>query len=262
MILGLWLDQPLWLMFGTVALLFGAVSALLCALTWAAPTRPLMQWLGTGLVPTYFTAISMLLALMTGFVANDAWERQRQAAKVVQTERANALAIRDLSLATVSDMAPIRKALSDYLEGVVGDEWARMREGASSPAAGAALGRLLQTVSDPRIGTEGGAAAHAALLDAAMALRAARGERLALSDAQGDETKWLTLLVLAGLTLVAIALVHLDRPGAQATALTLFSVAVVTTLGLIAVHERPFDGPLALSPEPLRIARAGIPPQP
>ena len=26
-------------------------------------------------------------------------------------------------------------------------------------------------------------------------------------------------------------------------------------------HERPFDGPLALSPEPLRIARAVIPPQ-
>jgi hypothetical protein len=262
MILGLWLDQPLWLMFGTVALLFGAASALLCVMTWLAATRPLMRWLGTGLVPTYFTAISVLLALMTGFVANDAWERQRQAAKVVQTERANALAIRDLSLATVSDMAPIRKALAEYLEAVVGDEWVRMRDGESAPRAGAALGRLLQTVSDPKIGAEAGLPAQAALLDAAMALRAARGERLALSDAQGDETKWLTLIVLAGLTLVAIALVHLDNPGAQITSLTLFSIAVVTTLGLIALHERPFDGPVALSPEPLQIALAGIRPQP
>lgn len=261
MILGLWLDQPLWLMFASVSLLFVGASALLWLATRAAATRPLVLRLGTGLVPTYFTAISVLLALMTGFVANDAWERQRQAAKVVQSERASAMAILDLSLATVSDMAPIRRALGLYLEAVVGDEWARMGEGASSPKAGQALGRLLQAVADPAIGTEAGAAAQAALLDAAMALRAARGERLALSDAQGDETKWLTLLVLAGLTLVSIALVHLDRPGAQATALTLFSVAVVTTLGLIALHERPFDGPLALSPEPLRIARAVIPPQ-
>lgn len=262
MILGLWLDQPLWLMFGSVALLFGAASALLCLLSRAAATRPVMLRLGTGLVPTYFTAISVLLALMTGFVANDAWERQRQAAKVVQAERANARAILDLSLATVSDMAPIRQALAAYLEAVVGDEWARMGEGAHSPAAGQALGRLLQTVADPKIGTEGGAVAQAALLDAAMALRAARGERLALADAQGDETKWLTLLVLAGLTLVSLALVHLDKPGAQATALTLFSIAVVTTLGLIAVHERPFDGPLALSPAPLRIAWGATPAQP
>ena len=58
---------------------------------------------------------------------------------------------------------------------------------------------------------------------------------------------------------MALGLVHLERPGARITALTLFSLAVVTTLVLIAVHERPFDGPLALSPEPLRIARLAIP---
>lgn len=58
---------------------------------------------------------------------------------------------------------------------------------------------------------------------------------------------------------MALGLVHLERPGARITALTLFALAVVTTLVLIAVHERPFDGSLALSPEPLRIARTTIP---
>jgi len=32
----------------------------------------------------------------------------------------------------------------------------------------------------------------------------------------------------------------------------------VTTLGVIALHERPFDGPLALSSEPIRLARAAM----
>ncbi len=83
-----------------------------------------------------------------------------------------------------------------------------------------------------------------------MGLRTARGERLALSDAQSDQSKWLTLMVLAGLTLLAIGLVHLERPMAQATALTLFCLAMVTTLGVVALHERPFDGPMAMSLHP------------
>jgi len=40
------------------------------------------------------------------------------------------------------------------------------------------------------------------------------------------------------------------------TTLVLFSAAMVTTLGVIALHERPFDGPLALSPAPIERAKA------
>ncbi len=133
-----------------------------------------------------------------------------------------------------------------------------MGEGSYSPEASRRLGLLLEAVAAPVIATEAGSATHSALLSAAMALRAARGERLALSDASSDETKWLVLLILAGLTLTALSLVHAERPPAQATSLILFSVAMVATLGLVALHERPFDGPLALSAEPLRIALAAM----
>ena len=254
MLLTLWLDQPLWLIFGLLAALFFGTSLAFCALTRFRRTRPLLLRLGTGMVPTYFAAISVLLALLTGFVANDAWERQREAERVLQAERANARAIHDLSLAAASDMAGIRAKLAAYLDAVVRDEWPRMAEGGSSADAGERLSRLLEACADPRLGALSGAATHAALLTAAMALRAARGDRLALAEAHGDETKWLTLLILAGLTLAAIGLVHLDKPWAQASALTLFSAAMVATLGMIALHERPFDGPLALGPEPLAMA--------
>lgn len=259
MILGMWLDQPVWLMFAILAVPFLGVCGLLWLLTVWRRSRPLMLSLGTGIVAPYFNAISVLLALMTGFVANDAWERQRQASRVVQVERANARAVHDLSIATVSDMRGIRDALAAYLDAVVGEEWKTMaEEGRSSPQAGAALARLLQAVADPRVGTGAGLPAQSALLDAVMALRSARGERLALADTQGDGTKWLTLLVLAGLTLVALALIHLEKPRAQASALLLFATAMISTLGLIGLHERPFDGPLALGPDALRAARAAM----
>ncbi|GJD95639.1 bestrophin-like domain [Methylobacterium iners] len=255
MILGAWLDQPVWLIFTLLGASFAVVSGLLWLVSNLRPTQPLLRRLGLGIVAPYFNAISVMLALLTSFVANDAWERQRQASRIVQSERTNLLAAHDLSLATASDMSDIRKRLLAYAEALIADEWPRMTEGASSNAAGEALGALMQAVADPRHTTEAGAPAHAALLDAVMNLRAARGERLALSDAQGDQSKWLTLMVLAGLTLIALALIHVDKPVPQAVTLLLFSAAMVTTLGVIALHERPFDGPLALSAAPLESAR-------
>jgi len=254
-ILGLWLDLPVWLIFTTLGGVFAGATGLLVLLTNLPWTRPAMLRLGTGVVPTYFTAISVLLALLTGFVASDAWERQRQAARVVQNERSNLLAIHDLSLATVSDMREIRAALTAYADALLTDEWPKMTDGLSSPEAGAALGRLMAVAADPKHDVSG-QAAHALLLDAVMSLRTARGERLALSDAQGDQSKWLTLMVLAGLTLISIGLVHLERPVAQVTTLTLFSLAMVTTLGVVALHERPFDGPMAMSSAPIARAKA------
>lgn len=259
MVLTFWLDQPVWLMFVLLALPFLAVSALLWGLSAWRRSRPLVLSLGTGIVAPYFSAISVLLALLTGFVANDAWERQRAASRVVQSERANARTIYDFSIATASDMREIRHALVDYIDAVVGEEWPAMAvsAGPATPAS-AALARLLKAAADPKTGTEAGLSAQSTLLDAVMNLRAARGERLALADAKGDETKWLTLLVLAGLTLVALALVHVEKSRAQATVLVLFSCAMISTLGLIALHERPFDGPFALTPDALRGARAAM----
>ena len=256
MILAYWLDQPVWLIFTLLSAVFAAATGAICLLSVLRLTRPAMLTLGVGIVAPYFTAISVLLALLTGFVANDAWERQRQATKIVQTEKTNLLAAHDLSLATASNMSAIRTQLLAYAEALIDDEWPKMTDGASSARAGEALGRLMQAVADPRHTAEAGAAAHAALLDTVMNLRTARGDRLALSDAQGDQSKWLTLMVLAGLTLVAIGLIHVDKPWPQAMALILFAIAMVTTLGVIALHERPFDGPMALSSAPLQMARA------
>lgn len=259
MILGLWLDQPVWLMFTLLAVPFLGACAVLSSLTNWRRSRPLMQSFGIGIVAPYFNAISVLLALLTGFVANDAWERQRQASRVVQAERANARAVYDLSIATASDMSGIRASLAEYLDAVTGEEWIAMAgTGGSSHRASAALGHLLQAVADPKVGTEAGLPAQSTLLDAVMNLRSARGDRLSLAEAKDDETKWLTLLVLAGLTLVALALTHLEKPRAQATVLLLFATAMISTLGLIALHERPFDGPLALGPDALRAARAAM----
>ncbi len=255
MVLTYWLDQPVWLMFVILAAIFAVWIGILSALTVLRTTRPAMVKLGLGVVAPYFSALSVMLALLTSFVANDAWERQRQATRIVQSEKTNLLAAHDLSLATVSDMKSIRQKLTAYADALIEEEWPRMAEGDSSARAGEVLAGLMQLVADPRHTREAGAAPHAALLDAVMHLRAARGERLGLSDVRGDQTKWLTLMVLALLTLVALALIHVDKPWPQASAMILFAIGTVTTLGVIGMHERPFDGPMPVSAAPLETAR-------
>jgi hypothetical protein len=60
------------------------------------------------------------------------------------------------------------------------------------------------------------------------------------------------VLMLGIMTQIAIGLVHLQRRNAHLAALTVFSIAAVLTLGLIALQEHPFAGEVRLSPAPLQ----------
>ena len=123
-----WLELPTPLLFLTLAIGFGAAASAMFALSFSRRTS---AWARTfvGVAPSYFSAVATLLALMTGFVASDTWERQKQAARVLQSESDNVLAIYDLSLASAPDMAAVRDDLNEYVEAVISDEWYQMAAG-------------------------------------------------------------------------------------------------------------------------------------
>jgi hypothetical protein len=251
--LSFWLNQPIWLMFLILAAGF-LISALFIHIWSFGPwTRSSAVSFG-GVVAPYFTALSVLLALMTGFVASDTWERQRQADRILQSESDNVLAVYDLSLAAVSDRPSIREALRAYVEAVIKDEWPRMAISEASTKTGSALALLLQEVAKPEIGTAVGNPTQSALLNSVLRIRSDRGARLAINDHSIDDTKWLGLMILGLLTQIAIGVVHLERPRAQLAALMIFTAGLVSTLGLIAIHEWPFDGPTAIKPSALEAA--------
>lgn len=260
MLIELWLDQPVWLILASLAGLFAATSLLIVFLTHGPLTR---RWTSrlSGVVAPFFSSVAILFALLTGFLASDAWERNRQAARSILTERDALVAIQDLSFAAVSDMASLRSAARRYLGAVVNDEWPLLADGKSSPKAALALRELLRETADPRLTDDLGQVTHASLLEQALRVRGARSDRMALSEQHSDHPKWWTVLILAGLTQLALALVHLDKPRAQASALAVFSAAAVVALGLVAVKERPFDGPLALQPTALREALQTLAPE-
>jgi len=231
----LWLDLSTWLVVLVLAIGLVATAALVHWLSFYAPTRRYAASL-VGIQGAFFTSISVLFALFSGFLGNDVWERQRQAYRSVQVERDSLIAIGTLSIAAVSDMKPIRAALRAYVEAVAGDEWARMADGDQSALATQALGEMLREAARPEITAEAGAAAHAALLDLVLRVRTARNERLTISGADYDAEKWATVLALAVLTQLGIGLVQLDRSRPQLAALCAFTTAAVVTLGLLAAR--------------------------
>lgn len=246
-----WLDLPTMALFAALILFYALTAAIISWLCFGSPLRRKIHTL-TGVVAPFFGAAGILFALLTGFLAADIGNRNRQAWRAVQGESSAAASIYTLSIASVSDMAGIRAALRDYLQSVVTDEWPHMTVNGGSSKTETALSMLLAELSHPKIATEAGQAVHNALLNTALRVRDARSDRLALASDRTNDLKWAVVLILGVITQVAIGLVHLERPRAQVAAIVVFSTAAVVALGLIALQEQPFYGAIRISPAPLQ----------
>jgi hypothetical protein len=246
-----WLDLPAAGVLACLTLLYGTAAA---AIAWAAFGSLLGARVGRidGVVAPFFGAVALLFALLTGFLAADIGDRNSRAARAVQAEAAELRNVYTVSVAAASDMRDIRAAWAVYVRAVIADEWNAMINGESAASVNAAYDQLLREVSDPRIAAEAGAAAHTALLTAAVGVGTARSERLALASDNTSELKWGIVLILGVMTQIAIGVVHLQRRNAHVAAQVIFSLSVVTALGLIALQEHPFAGPVRIGAAPLQ----------
>ncbi|WP_458760058.1 DUF4239 domain-containing protein [Afipia sp. TerB] len=246
-----WLDLPSAGIFATLIALYFGMAALLTIVTFCRPLARKTQSL-SGVVAPFFGSVAILFALLSGFLASDVGERNRQAYRAVQAETGELHNVYTLSIASASDMRSIRAALKAYVNSAISEEWPAMADGRTSPRTDLLYDDLLKEVSAPSIAGESGNAVHAALLNATIRLGTARNDRLALAADHTNDLKWIMVILLGLFTQVAIALVHMERPRAFMASLALFSGAVVVTLGIIALQEYPFYGAFQISPAPLQ----------
>jgi hypothetical protein len=247
-----WLDLPAAGVFAVLTIVYAGTAACIAYFAFGKRFR---HWIARvdGIVPAYFGAVSVLFALLTGFLAGDIGDRNRQASRAVQSEAGELRNVFTLSVASASDMRSIRQAWTVYVKTVIADDWPAMAHGANAASTNAAYDELLREVSDPKIATEAAAAVHAALLNAAVRIGTASSDRLALSSDRTNDLKWAMVLILGVMTQISIGLVHLKRRGANIAALAVFSIAVVFALGLLALQERPFDGAFRISAAPVQV---------
>ena len=99
--------------------------------------------------------------------------------------------------------------------------------------------------------TEGQKTAQREIVSSLQSALDARRQRILVSESSVNWVKWSGVILVALLTLIAIAFVHSDNRLTAALAMGLFSAAVAASLMLIAAHQHPFSGQFAVRPDPL-----------
>ena len=246
------------MIFLALAVLYGLTGAAIYWAIFRSPARGRIHTF-TGVVAPYFGAVGILFSLLTGFLGAEVADRNRQAARGVLSESSALRTLVSLSHTLGAEGAGLRMAARGYLQAVLSGEWQAMSAGGHSPAAGIALGAMIEAAAKPGPVS---APVQTSLLNAAVGVANARAERLSFAADRTYELKWICVLLLGVFTQIALAFVHLEKPRAMLAAVTLFSIAAIVALGLIAEQENPFEPPLEISNAPLARTLAALPAEP
>jgi hypothetical protein len=139
-----------------------------------------------------------------------------------------------------------------YIGEAVDREWPAMaHQRATLTVALAPLARALEAALGLSPRTEGQKTAQRELVSSVQAALDARRQRIIVSESSVNWVKWAGVILVAFLTLVAIAIVHSDNRLTAALAIGIFAAAVGVSLMLIAVQQRPFSGRFAVQPKVL-----------
>lgn len=243
-----WLGLPVAVVFASLFAVYLGAAALMVWLSFGARTgRHVRKF--RGVVAPFFGSTAVIFGLLIAFLANDIWDRNKQAERIVFVESDTLVALYSLSAASGADNTSLRAAIRAYVTAVVEDEWPRLAADQRSARTDAALDALVREIALPANAKD--ASVQRTMLDMVLKVRAAHEDRIAISHDRTVATKWAAVLLLALVTQIAIAVVHLDRPRPQIAALAIFTVAAVLLLGLLAIHEQPFEPPVFVPPGPI-----------
>ena len=233
---------------GTAAAVAG-VQWILQGSRWAAWARSLH-----GVAPPFINIIGVLFGLTLAFLANDTWSAHDRAMNAVFRE-ADALH----SLVVLSGQLPepsrgqLRAAVSGYAHASAG-EWPLLARRQASPEVTARADALLMLLASRDVAAHTSHNVQALMLREVSILRDQHDQRIGLSQTHVNPLKWLGMAFLGFLTLLSVAVVHVDKPRTALVAIVLFALAAAPTAAIVLVQGNPFQQPTSVSPSPIRAA--------
>ena len=223
-------------------------------LLWLSQTSRYAEFIKTfrGIAQNFLTVINVIFALNLAFLANDTWDARDRALDAVYRESGSLNNILDLAR-NVPDPARsnITRVVENYARLTAANEWPRLARRESSEQVSDQLDALLTLVSTADVTSAVNASVAAQLLQQAIDVRDTRDLRIALSQTHVNPLKWLGMAFLGFLTLISIAMVHVDQRRAQLLAVLLFATAAAPSAAIILIHGNPFQNPFAVSPAPI-----------
>lgn len=220
---------------------------------WAAPLAALQ-----GVAPPFINIIGVLFGLTLAFLANDTWSAHDRAMNAVFKEADSLRSIAVLSEQLGQPLADeLRTTLAAYGRASAG-EWPRLAARQASPEVARLADALLTLLASRPLAAAAGENVQALMLRKAVEIRDERDLRIGLSQTHVNPLKWLGMAFLGFLTLLSVAVVHVDRPRAALLAVLLFALAAAPTAAIVLVQGNPFQQPTSVTPAPILDAVAGL----
>jgi hypothetical protein len=230
-------------------------------LNWLMVSSPYVAWVVglKGVASPFTNVVGVLFGLTVAFLSNDTWTAHDRARSSVLRE-ADALRSLDILASGLegATRARLKGAIASYAAASAG-EWHALSRCEAEPAAQNAADRLLGLVAAPELADVLGAMVQQLMLREVTAIREHRDLRIGLSRTHVNPLKWLGMAFLGFLTLLSVAVVHIDNPRAALTAMILFGLAAAPTAAIVLIHGNPFQPPSAVSPAPISEALAARP---
>lgn len=228
----------------------GTIAIFLTATRLAASGhRDAMAGLSPGMLPP----MSLVFGLLVGFLAAGVWSNTSDAQQAVNNE---ASALRSVDLLDrdfpSADQQRLDQLIRSYIEEAVNREWPAMaHQNASLTVAPPQMAEAIQVALALPADNPGRIVAQREIVTSLESALDARRQRIIISESTVNSAKWAGVIGLGVLTLIAIACVHCANRRTLAIALTLFASAMVVSLLMIGVQDRPFAGPYHVKPTPL-----------
>lgn len=211
-----------------------------------------------GVAPPFINIIGVLFGLTLAFLANDTWSAHDRAMNAVYREADSLRTIAALSNTLEHPLQEeIRTSLAEYARAIV-DEWPVLAERQSSRSVMLKEDSLLALLASSPVAQVAGAGLQALMLQKAIEIRDLRDQRIALSQTHVNPLKWLGMAFLGFLTLLSVAVVHVDQPRAAVVAVLLFALAAAPTAAIVLVQGNPFQMPTSVTPAPIETVLAEL----
>lgn len=211
-----------------------------------------------GVAPPFINIVGVLFGLTLAFLANDTWSAHDRAMNAVYREADSMRSIAALSGTLAQPVqGQIRAHLADYALAIV-DEWPALAERQTSRAVMLKEDALLALLASPAVAQAAGDKLQTLMLQKALEIRDLRDQRIALSQTHVNPLKWLGMAFLGLLTLLSVAVVHIDQPRAAIVAVLLFALAAAPTAAIVLVQGNPFQMPTSVTPAPIKTVLAEL----
>jgi hypothetical protein len=203
------------------------------------------------LSPIFATA-GVIYAVLLGFLVVVVWESYDNAKANIADEATHLTTAYRLTagMRFPAERIAMRAALRRYTKAVIEDEWTRQAlTGKASPDARAAVGNMYSAFHVMPL-TQSGSQINGEFLRTLSAITVERNRRIIQAAESLPWIIWLGL-VLGGAIVVGLTFVlYMETVWLHVVVSSVLAALIGTLLYLVIVLNRPFVGPMALTPEP------------